>query len=44
MINNSRGTLADEACEKAVAEKMGKRRVSDALLIRSDGTCWRKRK
>ena len=38
------GTLTDETCEKAIAEKMGKRRVSDVLLIRSDGTCWRKRK
>ena len=44
VINNSRGTLTDKACEKAIAEKMGKRRVSDVLLIRSDGTCWRKRK
>lgn len=44
VINNGRGTLTDEACEKAIAEKMGKRRVSDVLLIRSDGTCWRKRK
>ena len=44
VINNSRGTLTDEACEKTIAEKMGKRRVSDVLLIRSDGTYWRERK
>ena len=44
VIGNSRGALTDEACEKAIIEKMGKRHVSDVLLIRSDGTCWRKRK
>ena len=41
VIDNSKGILDDDECEKKIVEKMAKRHVKDALLITSGGACKR---